>query len=580
MFLFRPDIPRLDGSREGLNTPEHGRPGDATVELGRWGREPAYDHATVVLLLRAVALFALLAALLTWPQARHLTTHAADHQDVYFNMWRFAWVAHALSSPDGLFDGNVFHPEARVLTFSDALIVEALIASPLRWVGLPPVLVHNLLLLGGIVLSGAFAFLLARHLTGSAAGGVVAGLIFAFAPYRFAHYMHMELQWAVWVPLAFLALDRAVVTGRRRYGVLTGLCVALQFMSSIYYGVFLATLLGLAAFLLLLARPALWKRAAVGLALGALAGAALCAPYARPYLETRQEVGGRGEGEIATYSARPSDYLAATSGNYLYGRPPGPRYQPERRLFPGTLATILALTALLVSRPSVTVLVYLLALVAAFEMSLGVDSYAYGVLRDYIPGVNSLRAPARLGLFVLFFLGMLAAYGYAALERAMRPRWRSVAAVGVCAAIALEYWVVPLRLVAYPNQPPPLYAWLAGQPRGVVAEFPMPAADALPGGDPRFAYLSTFHWMPTVNGYSGFYPHSYLDRLARVAGFPDEAATRRLWSDGVRYVIVHPGIYPDGEGETILEAVASNPAYVRLGAFDGGRGDATVFRLQ
>lgn len=539
--------------------------------------------------LRALALFALLAVALTWPQARLLTTHASEHPDVYFNMWRFGWVAHALTSPDGLFDGNVFHPEPRVLTFSDALIVEALLAVPLLWAGVPPVLVHNLMLLGGIALSGVGAFLLARHLTGSAAAGVVAGMIFAFAPYRFAHYMHMELQWAVWVPLAFLALDRAIHTGKWRYGILTGVCVALQFMSSIYYGVFLATLLGMAAVLLLIDQHAQhaqrgqrqpWKRALAALAAGAALGAAVCLPYARPYMETRQEMGGRAEAEMATYSARPGDYLRATRDNYLYGEPPGRRYHPERRLFPGTIATLLALTALLVSRPPVTVLVYLLALVAAFELSLGIDSYAYRFLREYVPGFESLRAPARLGLFVVFFLGILAAHGYAALERAVRPRWRVLAAIGVCAVIALEYWVVPLRLVPYPNEPPPLYAWLARQPRGLVAEFPMPSSAALPGPDPRYAYLSTFHWMPMVNGYSGFYPQSYLDRLDRVAGFPDERATQRLWIDGVHYVIVHPGEYPDAEGPSILEGVALNPAYVRLGTFDSGRGDATVFRLR
>ncbi|MBA3888221.1 MAG: hypothetical protein H0X67_21230, partial [Acidobacteria bacterium] len=380
-------------------------------------------------LLRALALFALLSVVLTWPQARYLATHATDHQDVYFNMWRFGWVAHALTSSAGLFDGNVFHPEPRVLTFSDALIVEALLAAPLLWAGLPPVLVHNLLLLGGIVFSGVGAFLLARHLTGSAAGGVVAGLIFAFAPYRFAHYMHMELQWAVWVPPAFLALDRAVETGKWRYGILTGVCVALQFMSSIYYGVFLATLLGMVAVLLLISRRQQWKKATAALAVGAALGAVLCLPYARPYLETRQDMGGRGEDEIATYSARPADYLLATPGNFLHGERSGRRFHPERRLFPGVLAALLALTALMVSRPPVTVLVYLLALAAAFEMSLGIDSYAYGFLRAHIPVFGSLRAPARLGIFVLFFLGVLAAYGYAALEQALRPRFRVLMAV-------------------------------------------------------------------------------------------------------------------------------------------------------
>ena len=107
------------------------------------------------------------------------------------------------------------------------------------------------MLLAGIVLSAAGIFMLAVHLTGSRAAGVTAGIIFAFVPYRFDHYMHMELQWTVWVPWAFWSLHRAFETGSRRYAGMMGAFVALQFMSSIYYGVFLATLLALCALLLL-----------------------------------------------------------------------------------------------------------------------------------------------------------------------------------------------------------------------------------------------------------------------------------------------------------------------------------------
>lgn len=539
------------------------------------------EEATVqgVPFLRGAIVFAALAAVLTWPQAAHLATRAVEHQDVYFNMWRLAWVSHALASSADLFGGNIFYPEPRALTFSDALIVEALLASPLLWAGLPPVLVHNIILLGGIVLSGAGAFVLARHLTGSAGAGLVAGMVFAFAPYRFDHYMHLELQWAVWAPLALLSLDRAVTTAAWRWGLLTGLCAALQFLSSIYYGIFLATLLALVAALLLSARPPHWPRTLAALACGATLGAALCLPYAVPYMTTRQALGGRGLDEVATYSARPRDYLVATPANALYGDPvPHRTSRPERRLFPGTLAVLLALTALALRRPPVTVYVYLLALVAAFEMSLGVDSYAYGFLRTWIPAFDALRAPARLGLFVLLFLGALAAFGYAAIERALRPRWRPLLAAGACGLLALEFWTVPLRLVPYPNTPPPLYMWLAGQPRGVVAELPLPTR--LPGHDARFTYMSTFHWMPTINGYSGFYPESYLGRLARLADFPGDGATRHLHGAGVAYVIVHPEAYPDGEGTRVVEALDASPSYLHLGTFDSGLGEARVYRLR
>ena len=40
------------------------------------------------------------------------------------------------------------------------MVVEGTVATPLVWLGLPPLLVHNLLLLGAIALSGAAMFLL------------------------------------------------------------------------------------------------------------------------------------------------------------------------------------------------------------------------------------------------------------------------------------------------------------------------------------------------------------------------------------------------------------------------------------
>src|SRR5579859_212788 len=104
---------------------------------------------------RALALFALLTIVMTWPQARVIGTAATPHQDVYFNMWRLEWFAHAVAKqPRSLFDANIFHPEPDTLALSDAMIVEDAVAAPLIWMRLPPVLVHNLLLLAAIAFSG------------------------------------------------------------------------------------------------------------------------------------------------------------------------------------------------------------------------------------------------------------------------------------------------------------------------------------------------------------------------------------------------------------------------------------------
>jgi hypothetical protein len=540
--------------------------------------------------LAPIAIFAALAAIMTWPQVRELRTAAADHQDVYFNMWRFGWVAHALATtPSRILDGNIFYPETRTLTFSDAMPVEAVLAAPLLWAGVAPVLVHNLLLLGGIVLSGAGMFVLARRLTGSAAAALTAGVVFAFAPYRFEHYMHMELQWTVWIPWAFWALHRTLDGGKPRDGALLGLFVALQFLSSIYYGAFLATLLAIVGPVLLWsAGGARLKNNVIALACGAALAILIVAPYALQYAITQKHVGGRPEEQVIMFSAKPSSYTIATETNLLYGARALARGRAERRLFPGVLPLLLAIAGLLLQPPSKEAIAYLAGLVGAFEMSLGLYGFIYPFLYRHVPIFDGLRAPARFGVFVLFCLAVLAAYGHAAIEKSLprRPDRRvpnigaHLLAGGICAVLMLEYWVAPLPLIRFPNTPPPLYAWLAQQPRGVVAEMPLAPAHLLPGYDPRYAYLSTFHWMPSINGYSGYFPPSYLERINRLQKFPDDPSTALLQRAGVRYVIVHTGLYRHEEVGTVLTALAENHAYTQLGSFSDGDSVAVVFRLQ
>lgn len=527
----------------------------------------------------AVLLFAALTLVMTWPQAARLTTDAWHHDDVFFNMWRFGWFAHALAkSPDHLLDGNIFYPEPRTLTYSDAMVVESMLAAPLLWTRVQPVLVHNLMLLGGIVLSAAGIFVLASKLTGSQAAGVTAGIVFAFVPYRFDHYMHMELQWTVWIPWAFWALHKTFETGAIRDGVLLGLFVALQFMSSIYYGLFLGTLLIVCGlFLLLGSRRGEIRKRVVTLVLAGVTAGALIVPYALPYAETRRSLGGRPEEQIVMFSARPSSYRAATETNYLYGDRSAGMGRGERRLFPGILPMLLAVVGLLLYPPTDQALMYVIALAIAFEMSFGLKGYIFSFLYDHVPGFDGLRAPARLGIFVAFFLGVLAAYGHAALAKALDKRVQHALSLVIAAVLLLEYWVAPLPLVPYPTAAAPLYSWLAKQPVGVVAEFPMPQPYDSASHEPRFEYLSIFHFMPLINGYSGYYPDSYLTRLERLRHMPDDRALRELVGTGVRYVIVHTRLYRPGAADEVISALSSHSRFRELGRFDDGIGPAVVF---
>jgi hypothetical protein len=501
-------------------------------------------------------LFVLLTLIMTWPQAVVLKTHAFDHQDVFFNLWRLRWIAHALStSPAELFNGNIFEPERGVLAYSDAMLFEGVLAAPLLWVGMPPVLVHNLMLLGAIVASGVGA------------------------PYRFEHYMHMELQWTVWSPWAFWALQRTIETASTRFGLLTGLFLTLQMTSSVYYGVFLFVLIAPVALLQLLTlRGRRLVRGGGALVLGATLAASASSVYSIPYTAASARVGTRAADQVKAYSAEPGDYLVATPTNVLYGSMYGGA--DERRLFPGILPPLLALVGLLLVPPAIPAIAYLVGLVLAFELSLGAHGVLYPLLYEYVGVFRALRAPARASVFCLLFLGVLAAYGTAALTAAMTTRMRRAVAALICAIVLIEYRVGSLPLVAYHNEPPPLYRLLAQLPRGVVVEFPMTTIEWVPHHDPRFAYMSTFHWMPLLNGYSGFNPPSYRHRLVRLARFPDEASVASLRRENVRYVIVHDDKKTPGwERIRIVERLLLL-GLTRLGDFHDGWGVGTVMELK
>src|SRR6478609_3425344 len=135
-------------------------------------------------ILGAIAFAIALAVFVTWPQAIHMRTSIVSHQDPYFSIWRISWIAHALvTSPFHLFDANIFYPAKDTLAYSDATLLEGLIAAPFLWMHVSPVVVYNVLFLAGFIGSGIAMFVLARHVTGATGPALVAAAVFTLAPY-------------------------------------------------------------------------------------------------------------------------------------------------------------------------------------------------------------------------------------------------------------------------------------------------------------------------------------------------------------------------------------------------------------
>ena len=112
-----------------------------------------------------------------------------DRGDPLFSMWRMAWVRHQiLADPRHLFDANIFYPLTGTLTYSDSMILPALVSAPLAWVGVHPVVAYNIALLGAFVLSGLSAYWLTRDLGAGRLAAWITAVAFTIAPFRMRNW--------------------------------------------------------------------------------------------------------------------------------------------------------------------------------------------------------------------------------------------------------------------------------------------------------------------------------------------------------------------------------------------------------
>jgi hypothetical protein len=490
-----------------------------------------------------------LTAIVTYPQVLYLASSVPFHSDPYFSMWRLGWVAHQIvRDPQHLFEANIFFPAHHTLAYSDAMLLPGIVLAPLFWSGVNPVAIYNVVLLTAIALSGFTAFLLARRLTGSVAAGVVAGVIFAFAPYRFTHYMHLELQIVFWMPLALLLIHRIAETGRLRDGLLLGVVAAAQAFSTIYGAIFLATYcVVFVPLLLALAPPPSIKRVVLSLFVAGAFTAAVAAPYAAAYRRAEETVGSRSVEEVRRYSASLNNYFRAPQMNRLYGSTAitDPIWANEMNLFPGVVALALGALGLLAARR--VRFAYLAALLFALDLSRGAGGVVYPQLYRYFPHFRGLRSPARIDILVNLSLAILGAYGVAwLLERTQRPiRQRTVIAV-IIILLTIEYASLPDLAPAPP--PSQVDTWLSRQPPVVIVELPLASRRAeLDSRDWLYMYEGTRHEQRMLNGYSGFAPASYYAMLDVMETFPDDRSMAYLRERGVDYVIVRGGMYRENQ---------------------------------
>ena len=297
--------------------------------------------------LVAAALYVALTIALTWPLAPRMTRDiAADLGDPLLNAWILAWDATHLGR--GLWNANIFHPHPLALAYSEHLLPQAMQILPLYALTKNPVLCYNVVFLSTFVLSGLGMFLLARELTGSRTAAFVAGLAYAFAPYRFSTLSHVQVLSSAWMPFAVYGFRRSFETGR--LVALAGGAAAwlLQNLSCGYYLLFFSPVLVLyVAWEITVRRRWSDRRTLVQVGSAcALVGLATM-PFLLPYLKLRDlGFSPRLPAEVERFSADAYAYLTADPNLRVVGRFVRAWPKAEGALFPGFTITALAIAVI------------------------------------------------------------------------------------------------------------------------------------------------------------------------------------------------------------------------------------------
>lgn len=556
--------------------------------------------------------FAAAAVVQTWPLARHADTSITIWWFFAFDAWQFLWdmwwVKYAIVN----LQTNPFHtdfliyPQGSDLYLHPLTFINGLMAIPLLLATDNVVLSWNLIALFSFVFSGIGAYLVAVRLTHNRLAGLLAGYIFAFAPFtlmRLGGHYNIFTTW----PIPFFALFMLRFQETRRWwdAALAGVFWAILTLNWLEFATDAALLFGI--FILYWSvvyfrrgdRQGLltfWRGAAVVLAVWFL----ISSPYLVPAANDARSSDYLHPGGDESFSA---DILSYVTPSPLWGPGaaplvggPNPAHLPvgaiETTAYLGGVPLLLATLAFFtVRRNPHRVLFWGIAFFAFAVLALGPylyidDSRHHSILGwqfsiplpyqiyDQIPLFETRRVPARMIMFGYLALAVLAAIGLTFVMEKLRGRWTRaaylapVAGVVAIGLVALEYWNPPVHVSELSR--PAVLREIRSEPGDfTVVHAPLGRRNGEifvgdPTGGPLANFYQSQHEKPTFGGYLSRVEDRDFDWFFRQPGLrflacptcPDQPSgddvnaglVRQFFRDQrIKYVFVHR-LAPDGQG--------------------------------
>lgn len=506
-----------------------------------------------------------------------------------------------------LFSGNFkdiltlpsFYGFENSLLFNEHLILQAFIALPFFVLTKNIIISYNILSILTLIFSFISMYLFtfyilkwySSHNQTSTYQIIIAslfsGVIFVFNPYVFARFPdHLNLISLQYIPLIFLSLEGMIIKPTSKLALLFFVSLALQILSSFYYAVFLTVILPvyiLVRFLTLEKErrnsvnllKAWWNK---GTIVGIVLVFLVCITTFRLYFPVVSQVPidwSKDKTSSLAFSAWFSDWFLTPASNVFYGnlqeglKKVAPSFihngnPSEQNLFWGIIPLTLFFLSFRLAKTAKIKRIWkglVFLLIFSFLLSFGpqihlTESWYFPGLFKIAALINPLlsftRVPARMAVFVFFFLAIIVAITiYSTIDSISKRRSTFIVLVLVfllLVGINMEYYNRPLTYLSISKETKKFYEVLNRQ-KYINVILDLPIANLTVNVTKRrieyldahyLLYATILHNKKLFNGYQAYAPLLYYERAGLLTlDFPSLETLRQARSWGIDAIILH-----------------------------------------
>jgi len=512
--------------------------------------------------------FTILTLILTYPVILKLSTHfMCDGGDGFQNMWNMWWLKTSLLSlkTNPYYTTYLHYPDGISLLFQTFNPFNGLISIPLQFM-FKMEIIYNLIVIFSFIMSGIGMYLLARYLIKNRPAAFIAGAIYTFCPFHFAHGLgHLQLIAMEWMPFYILYMIKTHREGGWKNGILGGIFLILTALCSWYYLIYSVLITGIYLIYHLICNreSVLSKRfgrdflvlfVTFWVFMSPLLGAMLYAKTTQTFI---------GEHNPEDWSADLTSFFVP-SGISTYGRAwfesiwsKWKGNTAENSNYIGYIVLGLSILALIRFRET-----RFWGIVALFAFVMALGPYLrvmgkqyrffplpYQLLHRYLPFFSFTGVPERFDIMLKFSLAIMSGYAVSGIyHRLSNIRVKHGFIVLTSVLIIMEYLAIPY--VTTKVDVSQFYYEMA-KDEDVYGVIDIPSGAVT-------LYLATIHQKPLVGGYVSRPSQKALDFLSDTPVIKDLMGYGKTESDNltkisrdifsrynIRYIITHSDAYKD-----------------------------------